>query len=78
MCTHTRLPAWVPGTSWQLEPGSSSQETCSRGRTINQCSRPRGQEKAKPRFWGLQLMVAAGLLLWTLVGMPGWDLCLRL
>lgn len=45
----------------------SPQETGSRGRTLHQCSCPRGQEKAQPRFWGLQLVVA-GWPLWILVG----------
>lgn len=84
------LGLWVGVTSRHVTPSSgpgtptaagvwffSSQETCSRGRTVNQYSCPCSQEKAQPRFWGFQLMVAAGLLLWTLVGTQGWVLCLH-
>ena len=62
-------PSSGPGTRMAaLVCCFSPQETGSRGRTLHQCSCPRGQEKAQPRFWGLQLVVAAGWPLWILVG----------
>lgn len=61
------------GRVWAPSGFFSSQEASGRGRALNQCHCPHVQEEAQSGFWGLQLLVAAGWPLWTLVGLQGWG-----
>lgn len=61
------------GRVWTPSGFFTSQEASSRGRALNQRHCPHVQEEAQSGFWGLQLLVAAGWPLWTLVGLQGWG-----